>query len=93
MDINEVKKIAHLARLGIHEQDVTKYQESLSRIFTLFDQLDQIDTNNCQPMAHPSDMVQRLRPDEITETNKRDEYLALAPLSEAGLYLVPAVIE
>lgn len=46
-----------------------------------------------EPMAHPLDAVQKLRPDVVTETNQRDAFQAIAPATEDGLYLVPKVIE
>jgi aspartyl-tRNA(Asn)/glutamyl-tRNA(Gln) amidotransferase subunit C len=52
-----------------------------------------VDTNNVQPLAHPLDSIQRLRPDNVSETDRRDHYQTLAPQVEAGLYLVPRVIE
>lgn len=89
----EVVRIAHLARLAVDEQDVPGYARDLSAILDLVAHMNGTDTAGEEPMAHPLDEVQRLRPDEITEPNRRDLYQALAPSVEAGLYLVPRVIE
>jgi aspartyl-tRNA(Asn)/glutamyl-tRNA(Gln) amidotransferase subunit C len=89
----EVRKIAHLARLRIEDADIGNYAENLSRIIDFVAQLDRADTAKVTPMAHPLDMAQRLRPDEAREENRRDEYQHNAPATEAGLYLVPKVIE
>lgn len=89
----DVKKIAHLARLGIDEADVGSYAESLSSILDFVEQMNDVDTTGVQPMAHPMDAVQRLRPDVVTEADQRDKFQSIAPQTEAGLYLVPKVIE
>ncbi len=89
----EVDHIAHLARLALSEEEAGEYGAQLSRILELVDQLQRVETRGVEPMAHPLDMVQRLRPDEVTETDQRDHYQRNAPLAEQGLYLVPRVIE
>jgi len=89
----EVKKIAHLARLGIDEQDVPHYAEDLSGMLDLMAAMGAVDTGDVQPMAHPLDLQQRLRADAVTERNEREKFQAIAPQVEAGLYLVPKVIE
>lgn len=90
---SEVEKIAHLARLEISEADVAAYAHSLSDILALVAQMDAVNTHGVAPMAHPLDAVQRLRADEVSETNQREKFQAIAPQVEAGLYLVPKVIE
>jgi aspartyl-tRNA(Asn)/glutamyl-tRNA(Gln) amidotransferase subunit C len=89
----EVKKIAHLARLAISEADIPVYVRNLSAILQLVDQMNVVDTSGAEPMAHPLDIAQRLRPDVVSETDQREHFQAIAPQTEAGLYLVPAVIE
>lgn len=89
----EVEKIAHLARLAVNEQDIPAYTKDLSNILELVDQLNAVDTAGVTPMAHPLDATQRLRADEVTEINQRELFQSIAPQTEAGLYLVPKVIE
>lgn len=89
----DVENIAHLARLAIDDADIPNYANNLSNILELVEQMNAIDTTDVEPMAHPLDAVQRLRKDEVTEQNQRDHYQQVAPLTEAGLYLVPKVIE
>jgi len=89
----DVENIAHLARLAIDDADFPEYAKNLSNIFELMEQMSTIDTRNIEPMAHPLDTVQRLRKDQVTETNQREHFQQIAPLTEAGLYLVPKVIE
>lgn len=89
----EVAKIAYLARLAIREQDAPAYARNLSAILDLVAQMNAVDTTGVAPLAHPLDMAQRLRADEVTEPNQREHFQAIAPQVEAGLYLVPKVIE
>lgn len=93
LDTTQVRKIAHLARLRITDDEASVYAESLSRILGLIEQMNAAATEQVTPMAHPSDAALRLRPDEITEANQREKFQAIAPAVEAGLYLVPKVIE
>jgi len=69
------------------------YPGSLSRILGLIEQMNAVDTAGIEPMAHPSDTALRLREDVVKEKNQRDQFQAGAPATEAGLYLVPRVIE
>lgn len=90
----DVESIAHLARLRITDEELPVYVASLSRIIDFVEQLGQAATDEVEPMAHPlEDQVQRLRADEPTETDRRDRYQQNAPAVEAGLYIVPKVIE
>jgi aspartyl-tRNA(Asn)/glutamyl-tRNA(Gln) amidotransferase subunit C len=90
---DDVKKIAHLARLNMSESDIHLYTQQLSTILQFVNRMDEIDTSTIQPMANPLDLHQRLRKDTITESNQRDIFQAIAPKVEAGLYLVPKVID
>ena len=90
---SEVEKIAHLARLSISENDIPAYIDNLSNILKLVEQMNTVDTSDIEPMAHPLAESQRLRVDEVTETNQRDHFQSIAPKTEDGLYLVPKVIE
>lgn len=89
----DIEKIAHLARLGIAEADVPEYARELSNILGLVEQMSAVDTAGVTPMAHPLDAQQRLREDVVTEQNQRELLQANAPQVEAGLFLVPQVIE
>ncbi len=93
MDRSDVEKLAELACLDISEATVDEVTQSITDIIALVDQLQAVDTTNVEPMAHPLDTVQRLRHDEVTESNHREAFQAIAPSAEAGLYLVPKVIE
>ena len=93
LDKIEVEKIAHLARLHISASETEEVTTRITDILTLIDQMQSVDTEAVEPLAHPLDVVQRLRVDEITEENQRDRLQQLAPASEDGLYLVPKVLE
>ena len=90
---DEVNKIAHLARLGIDEQHIASYTQDLSGMLDLMTRMSEVNTDNVEPMAHPMDQAQRLRADVVTEADNREKFQAIAPQVEAGLYLVPKVIE
>jgi aspartyl-tRNA(Asn)/glutamyl-tRNA(Gln) amidotransferase subunit C len=90
----DVESIAHLARLAVTEAELPVYVDSLSKIVNFVAQLDAADIAAVEPMAHPlKDQVQRMRPDEVTDTDHREKYQRNAARVEAGLYLVPKVIE
>lgn len=90
---DEIKNIAYLARLSIQEDKMNTYADNLSGILDLVEQMNNVDTSAIAPMAHPQDMSQRLRADTITEENQREHFMENAPATEAGLFLVPKVIE
>ncbi len=89
----DIEKIAILARIRIDEKAVPDVAERINDILAMVDKMQAVDTSNIEPMANALDASQRLRADIVTETNRRDDFLALAPQAEAGLYLVPKVIE
>ncbi len=93
LEREDVEKIAHLARLAVDEGELESVAGDLSRILGLVEQMDAVDTEGVIPMAHPLHMVQRLRPDRVTEGDRRVSFQAIAPQTEAGLYLVPWAIE
>jgi aspartyl-tRNA(Asn)/glutamyl-tRNA(Gln) amidotransferase subunit C len=89
----EIHKIGHLARLALNDELIPKYAQELTTILELVAQMDSVDTSNITPMAHPLHASQRLRPDVVTEKDQRELFQSIAPAAQAGLYLVPKVIE
>jgi aspartyl-tRNA(Asn)/glutamyl-tRNA(Gln) amidotransferase subunit C len=89
----DVDHIAHLARLALSDEERADLLAKLSRILGLVDELRQVDARDVPPMAHPLDMVQRLRSDRVTEIDQREVLQRNAPQVTAGVYLVPRVIE
>ncbi|MBL3588572.1 MAG: Asp-tRNA(Asn)/Glu-tRNA(Gln) amidotransferase subunit GatC [gamma proteobacterium endosymbiont of Lamellibrachia anaximandri] len=93
LDRSDIEKIAHLARMAVDEDRIEGYATDLSNILGLVAQMDDVATDDVTPMAHPLHMAQRLRVDEVTEVNRREDFQAIAPKVESDLYLVPKVIE
>ena len=89
----DLARVAELARLRLDPATVTEVTGRIGNILGMIDRMQAVDTSAVSPMAHPLDTVQRLRPDEVTEPDRRSDFLAIAPVSEDGLYLVPRVIE
>lgn len=89
----DIRKIAHLARLQVNDNDIPQYVDDLSNILTLIEQMNSTNTDDIEPMAHPLHASQRLRPDAVTTDNVREVMQAIAPQTADGLYLVPTVIE
>ena len=93
LTLEQVQRIAHLARIEVSESEARTTQGQLNNIFQLIEQMQAVDTRGVEPMAHAQDVSQRLREDKVTESDRREAYQAVAPETEAGLYLVPKVIE
>jgi aspartyl-tRNA(Asn)/glutamyl-tRNA(Gln) amidotransferase subunit C len=90
----DVEKIAHLARLAITEREMPVYVTSLSSIVNFVDELSRAETGAVLPMAHPLDgQHQRLRADTVSDSDNHEKYQANAPAVQAGLYIVPRVLE
>ncbi len=93
LNLDDVHKVARLARLAMTEQEVRAAHIRLTDIFGLIAEMQAVDTSGIEPMSHAQDVSQRLREDMVTEGNQRELFQSIAPQVEAGLYLVPQVIE
>lgn len=93
LTLEDVHKIAGLARIAVSEDDAIATRDKLNNIFGLIEQMQAVDTRHVAPMSHPQDVSQRLREDAVSETDQREAFQRIAPQTEAGLYLVPKVIE
>jgi aspartyl-tRNA(Asn)/glutamyl-tRNA(Gln) amidotransferase subunit C len=93
LSLDEVLRIAELARIGISDAEATAVQSKLNAIFELIGQMQKVDTEGVEPMSHAQGLALRLREDKVTETDQRELFQSIAPQKEAGLYLVPKVIE
>lgn len=90
----QIRSIAHLARLELPAAELSVHADTLGRILDMASRLEKVDTGTLEPMAHPLEgQVQRLRADVATSGNQRERYQRNAPQVEDGLYLVPRVIE
>ncbi|MFV8824994.1 Asp-tRNA(Asn)/Glu-tRNA(Gln) amidotransferase subunit GatC [Thauera sp. WH-2] len=90
---DQVGHIARLARIALSEAEIEATRDKLNGIFGLIEQMQAVDTTGVEPMSHPQELATRLRPDLVTEADRRDAFQKIAPQTEAGLYLVPKVIE
>ncbi len=93
LTLEQVQRIAHLARVEISESEASTTRDHLNGIFELIEQMQAVNTSGVEPMAHAQDLSQRLRDDAVTEADRRSAFQAVAPETEGGLYLVPKVIE
>ena len=93
LNLEDVARIARLARIELSAAERETTRDQLNGILGFIEQLQAVDTTGIEPMAHAVDVVQRLRPDVVTEKDHRADFQAVAPETEAGLYLVPRVIE
>lgn len=93
LNIENVQHIAMLAKIGLNDAELALLQNELTPILALIEKMQSVNTDSIQPMSHAQDIFQRLREDHVTETDRRAEFLALAPQTENNLFLVPKVIE
>jgi aspartyl-tRNA(Asn)/glutamyl-tRNA(Gln) amidotransferase subunit C len=93
LSLDQIAKIAELARLELSATDAAALQQELNGILAMVDRMQAVDTRAIEPMSHPQQAMQRLREDRVTERDQRDKHQAIAPATEDGLYLVPKVIE
>ena len=93
LGLDDVRRVAQLARLRLEDAQAAPMLAELNAIFGLIETMQAVDTAGVEPMSHPRDVAQRLRADRVTEPDRSDALLALAPQAEGGLYLVPKVIE
>lgn len=89
----DIKKIAHLARIQVSEQDTASLSKDLTNILNMVEQMSKADTSAVQPMAHPLDETQPLRNDAVSEEDQRELFQTIAPNTQHGLYIVPPVID
>ena len=93
LSLEQIHRIAHLARLELAPGEAAAMQQQLNGILAMVDQMSAVDTAGVAPMSHPQEATQRMREDRVTHSDERELFLALAPEVEDGLYLVPKVIE
>ena len=93
LTLDDVKRVAHLARIAIDEAEAQAALSQINDIFKLIAEMQAVDTRGIEPMSHAQDLVQRLREDAVTEGDQRALFQSVAPQVEGGLYLVPKVIE
>lgn len=92
-DRETVRTVARLARIAADDEQLDAFADDFRRILTLAEEIASVETDDVVPMAHPLDLKQRLRSDEVTAENQRERFLALAPDADGEHFLVPRVIE
>ncbi|MEM8499487.1 MAG: Asp-tRNA(Asn)/Glu-tRNA(Gln) amidotransferase subunit GatC [Pseudomonadota bacterium] len=93
VDQSDIEKVASLSRLAIDSETTEQVVQKVNDILAMIDQMQAVDTDAVEPMTNPLDATQRLRADEVTEQDRREAFQAIAPATEAGLFLVPKVID
>ena len=93
LTLEQVSRIAHLARLDLAAGEAAAMQHELNAILAMVDRMAAADTAGVEPMAHPQEAAQRLREDAVTEHDHREAFQGVAPATQDGLYLVPQVID
>jgi aspartyl-tRNA(Asn)/glutamyl-tRNA(Gln) amidotransferase subunit C len=93
LSLEDVKRVANLARIEVSENEARTALAQLSDIFGLIQEMQAVNTSAIKPVSHAQDVMQRLRVDVVTEGDQRELFQSIAPKVEAGLYLVPKVIE
>jgi len=93
LTLDDVKRVAHLARIAIDETEAPAVLAQLTGVFTLIAEMQAVDTRGVEPLSHALDVTQPLRVDGVTESDQRELFQSVAPHVEDGLYLVPKVIE
>lgn len=93
LTLNDVEKIAQLARLSLSEQEKQTSLEKLNAVFELVEKMQTVNTDGIEPMSHPHEVALRLREDAVTENDHAPEYQAVSPEVRERLYIVPQVIE
>jgi aspartyl-tRNA(Asn)/glutamyl-tRNA(Gln) amidotransferase subunit C len=93
LSLDDVRRIAHLARIEVTDAETAAVHAQLNGIIGLVEQLKAANTRGIEPMSHARDVGLRLREDTVTEADQHQAFQAIAPQVEADLYLVPKVIE
>jgi aspartyl-tRNA(Asn)/glutamyl-tRNA(Gln) amidotransferase subunit C len=93
LTLDDVKRIAYLARIDVEAHEAEQVLMQLSGIFQLIEAMQAVNTDGVEPMSHAQDVMLRLREDVVTESDQHALFQSIAPMVEADLYLVPKVIE
>ena len=93
IDNEVILNIAKLAQLEVKDEMISQYADKMTAMLNLIEEMQSVNTDNIEPVSNPLDAVQTMREDKVTEKDLRDEYQAIAPEVDSGLYLVPRVVE
>ena len=93
IDNEVILNIAELAQLEVKDEMISQYADKMTAMLNLIEEMQSVNTDNIEPVSNPLDAVQTMRDDKVTEKDLREEYQAIAPEVDSGLYLVPRVVE
>ena len=93
IDKSDIEHLCNLSKLNLDEEEQSVFLSQMQSILDMIEELQEVDTGDIEPMAHPLQMTQRLRDDEVTEFNDREKYQKNTEFAEEGFYKVPKVIE
>ncbi|SMX32530.1 Asp-tRNA(Asn)/Glu-tRNA(Gln) amidotransferase subunit GatC [Actibacterium lipolyticum] len=93
IDIDTARRVAHLARIAVDENDLPALAGELSQILTFMEQLNEVDVDGVEPMTSVTPMRLKRREDVVTDGNMQDKILANAPDAREGFFAVPKVVE
>ncbi len=93
VDLQTVKRVAHLARIAVSDEDAARMVGELNAILGFVEQLDEVDVSGVEPMTSVTPMAMRKRADQVSDGNKAADIMANAPAAEANFFLVPKVVE
>ncbi len=93
IDKSDIKHLCNLSKLNLDDEEQSVFLSQMQSILDMIEELQEVNTGDIEPMAHPLQMTQRLRDDEVTEFNNREKYQKNTDFAEDGFYKVPKVIE
>ena len=93
IDKSDIEHLCNLSKLNLDDEEQSIFLSQMQSILDMIEELQEVDTGDIEPMAHPLQMTQRLRDDEVTEFNDREKYQQNTDFAEDGFYKVPKVIE
>ncbi|OLB76666.1 MAG: asparaginyl/glutamyl-tRNA amidotransferase subunit C [Alphaproteobacteria bacterium 13_2_20CM_2_64_7] len=93
VDAATVRRIAHLARIAVAEDEVEHLRRELNAILAFVEQLSEVDVEGVEPMTSVIPMAMKKRPDEVTDGGIPDDILKNAPAAQDGFFVVPKVVE
>lgn len=88
-----VRKVAHLARLKLTDEEIDRMSDQLGKTLTYVEQLSEVDTDDVEPMAHAIELSNVFREDKARESLPRDQALSNAPKTDGKYFLVPAILD
>lgn len=93
VDLKTVKRVAHLARIALSEEEATRMEGELNAILGFVEQLNEVDVEGVEPMTSVTPMDMKKRIDAVTDGHKAGDIVANAPQSERDFFVVPKVVE